>query len=536
MNHFQPDEFWLKPASPFGKPLRAALVFPDHYRLAASNLGFQIVFDVIQNHLDWSCERFVLDSPERSLETGMELSGFDAVFVCLSFEGNYIDLVRLLQRMNWPIRRSDRNATSPPLILGGIAISANPFPLADLADFVIIGEAEAALPSFLSQLAKSLLCPTNVFNRAVFAGLPGVFVPDLNGTAELPVDWARTPDLKGSSHHSAWITPDTEFSHTVLVEVARGCPNSCRFCMVRQAQQPLRFSPRPEIIQRLDPLRAQLTQAGLPTRVGLLGAAVATHPDFLQLCRELRERGWELNASALEIDKTSEELVRLLVHSQKTLTIAPERPDENQRFQLGKKITDAQLFDLVEIASRSGVRRLKLYFMTGLVDNAMPGEERSIKQYIEQESTQISGFVETIAARFRKHNPAGQVLVTCSPFVPKAHTPWQGRPCGDEKTLRALAKSLTKALGRIPGVSYQSNPTQETLLQAVLSQSGSEVLPLIEKLASEPDNTRRLVREYIKTSFPALHQQRWEDHPPPWQGIRCHRKGDNRSYSSRNLT
>lgn len=76
-----------------------ALVYPNTYPLAVSNLGYQVVYNQLNEFDDIVCERFVYPpagEPLRSLESNRKLGDFPVVLGSISFEDDYPRLVALL--------------------------------------------------------------------------------------------------------------------------------------------------------------------------------------------------------------------------------------------------------------------------------------------------------------------------------------------------------------------------------------------------------------------------------------------------------
>ena len=140
-----------------------ALIYPNIYPLAVSNLGFQLVYSLLNERDDLVCERFVYPpagEPLRSLESNRPLTDFPLVLGSVSFEDDYPRLVALLAAGGVEPVAASRAETvgpgSPLVILGGVAVFMNPEPLATFADLMVIGEAEPVLPG-LVQAIESLL-------------------------------------------------------------------------------------------------------------------------------------------------------------------------------------------------------------------------------------------------------------------------------------------------------------------------------------------------------------------------------------------
>lgn len=69
-----------------------ALLYPNTYAVAVSNLGWQLVYSLLNGLEEVVCERFVYPEgglPLRSLESSRPLTDFPLVFGSISFEPDY---------------------------------------------------------------------------------------------------------------------------------------------------------------------------------------------------------------------------------------------------------------------------------------------------------------------------------------------------------------------------------------------------------------------------------------------------------------
>ena len=130
--------------NPLKADIRFGLVYPNVYKTAMSSLGYQIIYNYINEREDTYSERIIYPST-RSLETNSPLSDFDIVSFSLQYEQDYFHVLEILREADIPLRREDRTSDDPLIIAGGPCASANPLPLSDFIDIFVVGEAEAVL-------------------------------------------------------------------------------------------------------------------------------------------------------------------------------------------------------------------------------------------------------------------------------------------------------------------------------------------------------------------------------------------------------
>jgi radical SAM superfamily enzyme YgiQ (UPF0313 family) len=406
----------------WGGRLPVALIFPNTYYLGMSSLAVHTLYRLWNARDEIVCERVFSGSsdPPLSLESAAPLDYFPIVAFSISYEMDYFNVVGILRSAGLPPRAADRDDSHPLLIAGGPAVSANPEPLAPLLDAVLIGEVE---PVFEALSAALQLVPDgrDAALRAL-AQVPGVYLPG-HATSSAPRPRIRRQwlaDLDAFPTHSAIFTPDTEFGDMGLIEIARGCGRGCRFCLAGYTFLPPRQ-------RSVDSILAQAREVlNFQDRLGLVSAAVSDHFAIDQLATELRALGARISVSSMRVDPVSEPLVRALAESgTRTLTIAPEAGSERMRRAINKTQTEDDVLRAVELAARYDFAQLKLYFMLGL-----PGEQDADVQAIVD-------LALACAARFPR-----QVTVNITPFVPKAHTPFQ-------RLAQTPAKQVKRRLTRV---------------------------------------------------------------------------------------
>jgi hypothetical protein len=135
------------------------------------------------------------------------------------------------------------------------------------------------------------------------------------------------------------------------------------------------------------------------------------------------------------------------------LTLAPEAATERLRAVINKDVSDRELLAAAEAASEAGWRLMKLYFMVGL-----PTETRK----------DVLGIVELCQAVLRRGSRL-KLNVTVSPFVPKAHTPFQWEPAEGLESLQARV-SLIRDTARGKRVRYKFHVPERCVVEALLAR------------------------------------------------------------------
>lgn len=464
--------------------IHVGLAFPQSYRLAMSNLGFQTVYRHFNRFDDVVCERFCL--PERptarlvSIESGRPVADFDVLAFSVSFENDYPLLLDLLDRARVPLLAAEREPAHPLVVIGGIAAMLNPEPLAPFADLMLIGEAEAILPHFMDCYRRG--ADRHRFLARAVHEIPGAYVPALysatsdghGGMAAFTpvpgvparVGLARLPDVKRVDTSSAVLTPDTPFADTCLIEVSRGCPHGCRFCSAGFVYRPPRFRDADFIEESIRRAAAQTT------RVGLVGAAVSDFPDLSVICNRFEGSPLRLSFSSLRADALNDDLLRILkANRTKTATIAPEAGSQRIRDVINKGLREDDILSATEMIVGAGIPNLRLYFMVGL-----PTETREDVEAIVALCRRIKAvFLES--SRRRKH--IGTLTVSTNAFIPKPATPFQWAPMDAVAALQAKTRILQQGLKALANVRFQMENIRAGYVQAVLSRGDRRIGDLL---------------------------------------------------------
>lgn len=464
-----------------GGRVNIALVYPNTYYVGMSNLGFQGIYGFLNSMDDVVCERSFLpegkdleeyartDTELFTLESKRPLSRFDIVAFSISFENDYPNILKILELSKLPLRSSERNPRHPLVIMGGACAFFNPEPVADFFDICFIGEAEEMLPEFLD-VYKSSGDRSEVFKRSL--SIEGIYVPKFYsisyerdgkiserlGSQDAPevVKRRYIKDLTKSGIKTAILTPETEFSDMYLIEVMRGCPWSCRFCVACQIYNPLR---KKELKALEDEIRVSLTRT---KRIGLIGPSLPDYPDIKEV---LKIPEVDFSITSLRASAKSAELVGLM-KGHKSISIAPEAGTERLRRVINKRITEEDILKTSELILSEGIQTLRLYFMVGL-----PTEKRE----------DVQGIINLVK-KIRDESPKGNITLSISTFVPKPFTPFQWHHMENLLEVRERLKIIKKGLVYIKGIKVFHDVSKYACMQGLLSMGDRRVSKAVKQM------------------------------------------------------
>jgi len=494
----------------WGGKISVALVYPNTYAVGMSNLGFQTIYRHLNAIPDVVCERVFMPEPADleemrraeippfSLESLRPLSAFHLVGFSVTYEGDYINVLRLLRMAGIPARAAARRPHDPLVLMGGVCAFSNPEPIAPFMDFVVVGEGEELVVEMIAAYRAGYRDRAGLLGA--LAGLDGVYVPeryeiaygDDGGITDVAardgapaiVAKRRLRNVNAFETVAAVKTAQAEYGHMALLEVGKGCGRGCRFCLEGQVYRPVRH-------RSVDALRETVERmaAAGERRIGLVGACVSDYPWLGDLLKVVEDNGMELSISSLRADSLSEGLVAALARGgHRTLTMAPEAGTERLRRAIRKSITDDQLMTACDLVRAHGIPNLKTYFMIGQPTETMEDVEA------------IPDLAERMLERLRvldpRGRPFGRLTLSVSSFVPKPWTPFQWAPFDGAHSLQAKLEIIKRGVRRFSNVRVLHENPREAALQALLARGDRRVGDFLELAASYDGDWRRALREW----------------------------------------
>ncbi len=506
---------------------RVALVYPNLYFVGMSNLGFQSVYQGLNALADVLCERAFLPDdrdaeelertgrPLGSFESGTPLRDFDALAFSVSFENDYLFVLKVLRLAGIPLRVRDRGPRDPIVILGGAASFLNPEPLAPFADLIAVGEGEALVPRMMDALLGASDPRAGLF---ALAPKDGFYVPSRyevryhgDGTVAAydgpgPVVRQRGWPGKMALPQSIVLTPHTEMSVKFMVEISRGCPCMCRFCWAGYNYLPVRGFSREEIVGRAREVRAHTD------RIGLVSTAVCDHPEIDGIVDDLAGLDYEVSVASLRLDDLTPGFVfKLADTGVQGLTLAPECGSDRMRRVLNKQFTNAEILEKATWIFENGIQNLKLYYMVGL-----PGEDHGD---VEAIVTLTDAIRERMLAVARGRGRIGRIHPSVNPFVPKPGTPYQWLPMEDPRETDRKLQFLRKAFGRMPNVDAVIKSARTGVAQSILALGDRRVADALEIAVERRMDFKRAVRDSGLDPGFYLFRGRGRDEVLPWDVV-----------------
>jgi radical SAM superfamily enzyme YgiQ (UPF0313 family) len=475
--------------------VRALLLYPDCYEQGASDYGLSVVYHVLNDHPDFAADRAFLPWPDMrqamrarglrlfGLESREPAAGMHVVFLLMPSAISFAAIPILMSLAGAPLVAAERG-DNDPIVIGLGPAAANPEPVAEFLDAVLLGDLEHALLEICSAIAEQTRAPRDE-RLARLAGIEGVYVPAFYAGAPgrgaqpthrdaPPIVRFRTASLDEATFPAEPVVPFVATKlESAQVEIARGCACQSALCAHRYRSGPARTRPA-EQVARLALRTLDRTGYDALTLLGAHGLrpdeAAGVVSECLAALGEQRVRVRLPSLPASHIEAVSAlGLPALDVE----MGPASDRLRTMLELQGMEEIKRA-----VERAVAAGARNVCLHITVG-----MPGETEEDVRQAGLHINELSRLSRLPAGRARGLRLAAEIHV----FRPEPHTPGQWSGTLPVEVMRGRLAAIRETGGR--RVQLRLPSCEEVILAACLARAGREMSGALRSIIADGENS-----------------------------------------------
>ena len=316
----------------------------------------------------------------------------------------------------------------------------------------------------------------NMFDKVEGVYVPSLFPVEKQGRFYKPDLKSRKikkrilNDIDDSFQFKKIIVPITNVVFNRLdVEIARGCPQTCRFCQAKSFYAPFRVK---SLGRNIDFIKHALNETGFES-FSLLSLSSGDYPyikELIELIPGVINPHVSFSISSLRPSAISDNLLSAISCFRKTgITIVPEAGTERLRKVINKNVQDDGIFKAVELALKYNWKRIKLYFMIGLPTETIEDIDSIVK------------LIEKINFIIKSKNKNMKIHASFSPFVPKPHTPLQWAKRETLDVIKKRINYIKQGLKRYRNTDLDFHLPKKGIVETILARGDLRVGELILK-------------------------------------------------------
>lgn len=480
-----------------GKPrdIKVGLLIPIPYTAATSSLAMHLFYEYINNLEDVIAYRFVYNLEEdiiESIDHNIGLNNLDLILISTSFELDYINIAHILSSLNLLPRC--RKKSRPILIAGGLAPTSNPLPLSDIVDAVVIGEAEDVITDII-YVARD----ENPIKALESIKCVGVF------PLRSRVKRCYIENLDEAYHPVAQtysIDEEPIFGHGTRIELSRGCPYLCPFCLEAHILYPFRYRSQTvawNIIEK------NLSFNQIMKRVIIYSLSLFSISYADTLLDKLLSEGILVSIPSLRVEHINKKRLEIInMLGQKTLTIAPETLVEHYSCRIGKCVDIEKISSIIIDSYNLGYNHVKLYLVTGFPQLNLDDELNALEKLLYNiKDVKRHRFIE----------------ISLNLLIPKPWTPFQYLPPQHILDAAYRVKEFKRLCKRYNIASIDVMDPSWGFMQAIISQGDEKLSNTIIKCSLTKCTPSIFVRFINSNIDKYSYVLRGWGNEPPWINV-----------------
>jgi radical SAM superfamily enzyme YgiQ (UPF0313 family) len=490
------------PAEAFdARRLRVLVARLSTYRDVATSTSHGVVAELFRRAGDVFCDfAYLPPGPDRPRLVAAHLPlwfgtttrrpprDFDLLALSVSVAQELINLPHLLAASGIPLGRTDRLAdlSLPLVLLGGAAASHTSTLHGDvtpgkggLVDAVLVGEAEAILPSLVPLLERGRAerwGKSRILREALHT-VPGFYDPSLyeqrfGGTparlvevrprssgAPFPVTRGFLTEVNAVPEPTRLPLPhDADGCGTARLRISFGCPFACSFCQEGWDQKPYRERSRKAVLGTLHAAKRDLGAE----EVDVYGLNVNSHPSFLDILADAAALFDRVAVKSQRLDELARrpELWRAQkLLGKRMLTAGVEGISTRLRRLLAKRLSDGDLDQALDLVLKDPPGELKLFFvLTGLESDA--------------DLRELDTLGRGMTARLTRSAGRCRVVWSFTPLHVAPHTPLAFRGSGPDPSVLKPIRQRIEEIARRHGIEVRIAERESELVPAQLLATG----------------------------------------------------------------